>query len=101
MNGDDFDNAKYISEDSTNDTFYESGTKKRYNEQNAAVIVDSLIKDGQSLRNIIREHVELRGYINQNKWVLQQVEQDYADYAKSDNQSLMGAGEHQLVLYNN
>lgn len=85
MNGDDFDNAKYISEDGANKTFWEEGIKKRHNEQNAAVTVDQLLKSGKSLRDIIKEHVELRSYINQNKWVLQGVEEDYArDRYKAD-----------------
>lgn len=85
MNGDDFDNAKYISEDGANKTFCEEGTKKRHNEQNAAVTVDTLLKSGQSIRDIIKDHVELRAYINQNKWVLQSVEEEYArDRYKAD-----------------
>lgn len=77
MDGDDFDNAKYISEDGKNPTFSENGTKKKHWEQNAAITVDNLLKDGKSVHDIIEEYVELRGYINQNKHVLNIVEQRY------------------------
>lgn len=77
MNGDDFDNANYISEQGTNKTFHEEGLKKKKEQQNAAVHVDDLLKSGKSLREIILEYPEHRGYIGQNRWVLQEVESGY------------------------
>lgn len=91
MDGDDYDNAKYISRDGTLDSFHEEGSKKRYNEQNTAVVVDGLLQSGQSIRDIIAEHVELRGYINQNKWVLQEAERAYAE--KRSRECYEGPGE--------
>lgn len=77
MKGDDYDNAKYISHDGKLTSFWEEGTKKKYSEQSTAIVVDELLKSGQSILDIITEHVELRGYIGQNRWVLQQVERAY------------------------
>jgi hypothetical protein len=84
MNGDDYDNAMYISEKGENKTFQEIGLKKRHDEQSTAVAVDELLKRGQSLRKICMEHIEYRRYINQNKWVLQEVESGYADQRARD-----------------
>ena len=75
LNGDDFDNAKYIGEQENATNFHEEGLKKKNEEQNAGVHVRKLIEDGKSVFEIIGEHPEYHGYINQNKWVLGQYEE--------------------------
>lgn len=75
LNGDDFDNAKYIGEQENATNFQEEGLKKKKDEQNAGVHVRKLIEDGKSVFEIIGEHPEYHGYINQNKWVLGQYEE--------------------------
>lgn len=76
VNGDDYDQEKYIG-GQTAGVFWEDGIKKHYSEQAAHVTVDNLLKKGQSLVDIAVENVELRSYINQNKWVLQLVAAEY------------------------
>lgn len=78
MMGDDHDNANYISRGGTLGSFVEDGYRKRYCEQSTAHVVEDLLKNGKSVRDIICEHVELRGYVNQNKWVLLQAERNHS-----------------------
>lgn len=84
MDGDDYDNAKYISEDGKNESFWEEGTKKRFNEQQTYIIIDELLKSGKSLHDIIIEYPQYRGYCNQNKWVLGMVDNAYSRKRERD-----------------
>lgn len=79
MNGDDFDNSAYISEKGTNTTFTEEGHKKRKHEQSTAIVVDEYLRAGESVLDIAFREPELRGYIQQNKWVLREVERRYRE----------------------